>query len=349
MSLGKRVTLKDIAERAEVSISTVSLALRNHGRIPKETISRVQQIANDLGYAPDPWLSSLSSYRNSEAVGTRNTTIAVLSSWPTKYAWRESPTIKAYYAGAQKMAAALGYKLEDFWIEENGGPKRTASILFNRGIKGILLLPLPPEETRIHFDFSNFSVAQVGRTLHWPIINTVTHNHYGSMQISVYFLRRLGYKRIGLAIPSKENKLHRLCWLASFLAKQYDFPESMAKIPVYKWDQLDKSTFLQWLDDNQCDVVVSSEPQIRDFMLEAGKRVPEDVGFCCLCIEDDTEISGIHLKSEIIGSHAISLLHMLMMSGHRGCPQDPMTQVIDGAWQQGNTLLGKKADIEASA
>ena len=45
------VTLKDIAAKAEVAVSTVSYALNNDPRIPEETKFRVIQAAQELGYS----------------------------------------------------------------------------------------------------------------------------------------------------------------------------------------------------------------------------------------------------------------------------------------------------------
>ena len=44
------VTIKDIAEKAQVAVSTVSYALNNDPRIPEETRQRVLQVAQELGY-----------------------------------------------------------------------------------------------------------------------------------------------------------------------------------------------------------------------------------------------------------------------------------------------------------
>ena len=44
------ITLKDIAAKAEVAVSTVSYALNNDSRIPEETKHRVMQAAQELGY-----------------------------------------------------------------------------------------------------------------------------------------------------------------------------------------------------------------------------------------------------------------------------------------------------------
>ena len=58
-----RVTLKDVAREAEVHISTAWRALSNEAYVSAEKRTRIREIAKRLGYAPDPMLSALSSYR----------------------------------------------------------------------------------------------------------------------------------------------------------------------------------------------------------------------------------------------------------------------------------------------
>lgn len=47
------VTCKDVAERAGVSRATVDRVLNNRGRVSEETIARVRQIAEEMGYQPN--------------------------------------------------------------------------------------------------------------------------------------------------------------------------------------------------------------------------------------------------------------------------------------------------------
>jgi LacI family transcriptional regulator len=63
--MDRRPTHQDIATIACVSQVTVSLALRSHPRIPESTRKRIEAIARQIGYRPDPMLSSLVAYRNS--------------------------------------------------------------------------------------------------------------------------------------------------------------------------------------------------------------------------------------------------------------------------------------------
>ena len=61
--LEKRTTMADIARKAGVHVTTVSLALRNHPRLPASTRERIQALAKELGYVPDPFLRALVTYR----------------------------------------------------------------------------------------------------------------------------------------------------------------------------------------------------------------------------------------------------------------------------------------------
>ena len=46
------VSIKDIAQAAGVSPSTVSRALHDHPRISQETKTRIHELARELGYTP---------------------------------------------------------------------------------------------------------------------------------------------------------------------------------------------------------------------------------------------------------------------------------------------------------
>lgn len=56
---GRRVTIKDIARAAGVSVTTVSDSLSGNGRLPAETRQRVRQLATELGYRPSAAARSL--------------------------------------------------------------------------------------------------------------------------------------------------------------------------------------------------------------------------------------------------------------------------------------------------
>lgn len=60
------VTRKDIAEQAGVSVSVVSRALNNSGYVDAEKKRKILQIAEELGYSPNPVAMSLASRRTKQ-------------------------------------------------------------------------------------------------------------------------------------------------------------------------------------------------------------------------------------------------------------------------------------------
>jgi DNA-binding LacI/PurR family transcriptional regulator len=64
----KRVTIKDVAKAAGVSITTVSHVLNNAGNIGAETRERVLEIAKSMHYAPD-WNGSKLKMKNTHIIG----------------------------------------------------------------------------------------------------------------------------------------------------------------------------------------------------------------------------------------------------------------------------------------
>ena len=58
-----RPTIKDVAERAGVSIATVSRALNDKGDVSVQTRERVREVARSVGYSADPAARSLASQK----------------------------------------------------------------------------------------------------------------------------------------------------------------------------------------------------------------------------------------------------------------------------------------------
>jgi DNA-binding LacI/PurR family transcriptional regulator len=91
------VSIKTIAERAGVSASTVSRALRDDPRISPETRELVQSLAHDLGYTPSQVARSL-VLRRTNTVGVVVTTVA-------------DPYVSQVMAGVETIAYGEGYTL----------------------------------------------------------------------------------------------------------------------------------------------------------------------------------------------------------------------------------------------
>src|SRR4051812_49177178 len=75
----KRVTMRAIAEQAGVTHATVSMALRNHPLISAKTRQKIQRIARNLGYRPDPEVAKLMRHLRLKHKPKFKSTIAALT------------------------------------------------------------------------------------------------------------------------------------------------------------------------------------------------------------------------------------------------------------------------------
>jgi LacI family transcriptional regulator, repressor for deo operon, udp, cdd, tsx, nupC, and nupG len=73
----KQVTIVDVADRAGVSVATVSRALRGLPHVSPGTRRRVELVAEELGYEPNPHASRLAAGRS----GTIGVALPILDAW----------------------------------------------------------------------------------------------------------------------------------------------------------------------------------------------------------------------------------------------------------------------------
>lgn len=106
--MAKRIGIVDVAAAAGVSVTTVSHALNGRGQVNAATRERVQQVAIELGYAPNRIATALRN-RRSGIIGFVSDEIAT-----TPYSGR-------VILGAQDAAAERGILL--VMVDSNGDPE----------------------------------------------------------------------------------------------------------------------------------------------------------------------------------------------------------------------------------
>ena len=157
------VSQGDVAKRAGVHQTTVSLVFRNHPSVPEETRVRVLRIAQEMGYKKHPLLAALMSTRLKVSAGPGNPVLAFLTDFERRDRWQESPTAVAMLSGAKQRAQQLGYRIEIFWLgDPDVRPARLAEILKARNIHGLLLAPTHAPRGLLQFDFAPFAVVGLG-------------------------------------------------------------------------------------------------------------------------------------------------------------------------------------------
>lgn len=347
--LPRRVTMKDIAQAAGVSVSTVSLAMSGSPKIPDATREHIREIAQSLGYRPDPVMSALAAYRSKLRVPKASSVLAYITNHASCHEWKENPTFLGFFKGASARGIELGYKVEEFWLRGSTRSQAHASrVLLNRGISGLLIAPLPESMQTGHLSlkWDLFASVLVGTTLQAPLLNHVANDQFQDVRTLCRQLRHLGYQRIGFALSQRMNWRLRGRWLAAYLYEQTIYMPPSAHLPAYLPPLQAEDTFMSWVREWKPDAIIAQEAVVGKWLKKHGLRVPEDIGLAHPDVPGDrAEFTGINIEPERIGGMAVDLLHTMLLRGDRGVPDSPIAVLRRGLWQSGSEVR-KQTTIE---
>lgn len=340
MEISRRPRLKDIAAKVGVSTMLVSIALRGMPGVSEQTRKKIQACAKKLGYHPDPALSALADYRRRIRPSSSFAQLAYV----TNYSVKDSPALafaNEFLIGAKKRGLEFGYDVIHYSLNEGGCTLRKASsILFNRGIKGLLIAPLPVENGHLDLTWKYFSAVALGTSMISPRLDYAAFDHHDGMQIVLEKLRLKGYQRIGLFLLGHRSARLRHASLDAYMGDQYRQP-ALPLLPPLLLDGFSSSKFWRWFDSHKPDVIITdADSEILGILNERRLRAPKDVGVACFSrfISDNTTISAVTQDLQAIGSAAVDRLHTNLLRNAYGIPKYSHGTLLHGHWAEGSTL-----------
>ncbi len=342
MSL-KRITMAEVARMAKVHQTTVSLALRNDPRLPRETRQRIRQLAEDMGYRPDPMLSALNFYRSSKDTAKTQPSIAFImrsrASFPPEHFFSDEQFLK----GARRACERLGYRLVPFQIENSPTEgARLNRILRSRGIYGVIVASLDVTLRSLSLEWDCYSALCI-ESQHLKLsLHTVANNQCNITRTAVRRAAELGYQRIGLAVGEVEEISLGKPFTAGHLLEVREH-KSLAFIPpftLYTGSYSALATDLgAWVRENQIDAVLSNWGNIPALLEVTGLKVPADVGVASLDHNPrHGATAGMRQSHELVGERAVEGVALMMKTHQRGQIVLPNTTFVDGVWQDGPDL-----------
>ncbi len=263
--------------------------------------------------------------------------IAYLTNWNTEDEWRKSPNEVHFYEGARRRAEDLGYEIEPIWAREPGMTKaRLSKILYNRGIRGVVIAPLLRPLGHFTLDWAHLAASTISYTIFKPSLHRCSHSHFSGMLTTLRNLKHKGYDRIGLAYLADSDQRVNHGWQGAYLHHYYNRPPDQRLEPllISRWDQ---SQFMEWFERNKPEVVVSNYEDPLRYLQKAGFRVPHDVGYANLDLVPGTNYSGIDQLPDNIGAVAIDLVAQQLQNNEFGLPAHALTVQVDGLWRNGTT------------
>lgn len=339
-------TLRDIAKAVGVSHVTVSLALREHPRIPKKRRLQIQKAAQKLGYHPNAAATSLAHYRHASKAKPITAAIGWLNFWSDPAMLRRHKEFDAYWQGALSTAEKFGYRLEEFICGSGHlGMDRLANVLEARGIKGLLVPPqitsLPVEE----FAWERFSSIRFGRSLQKPSLHIVTADQVHNAMVATNRALDLGYRRVGYISSGAYTRGH-LFESGYYMALRCHHVAE--QLPVLELPNDDPQTalrhFKKWFQSCKPDAIITSHPGVSSLVRKAGLQLPKDVGMATMSVLDGNCNTGIDQRPREIGRVAVLQVISQLHDNELGIP-DPVRQIlVQGSWVQG-TMLPPRLEV----
>ena len=339
-----RITLNDIAAKAGVTKTAISLALRNNTRISVERRQEIQRIAVEMGYTPDPFLSGLAKYRGMKNSSISQGVIAWMNHWDKPERLRSYKEFELYWRGARQASKRFGYRLEEFVWTAGGSAKYAEQTLLKRGVLGLLIPPHSPEVDWGDFDWSKFSLMRFGMSVRGVDSNLVTADHQRAMVMAVRKIHDYGYRRIGLVYNQAHdrsiggNHYGGFLWAHKLLEIERMIPPVDSETKTPQLAAKTKRNLSAWMKEFRPDAVLTASREAPLLLRELGYRIPRDVAVASTSPYDIGVDAGVDQHPMAIGRLGVEMLVKQISLNERGEPPAPCRILVESRWQDGKSL-----------
>ncbi len=301
-------TIDDVARRADVSVATVSRALRGLPNVAPSTRMRVLQAAEELQYVSNPSASQLA--------GGRSLTVGLVV--PMLGQWYYSRV----FTGVEGVVGAAGYDVLPFTLSGPGGVSRfVESLPFRRRVDGLVLVDAPLDDDQIA------AVVGAGATLVTmgllvDGIAGLAVDNVAAARLAVGHLTGLGHERIALIGGADDDPFR----FSAPVDRQRGYQEALTAAGIdYRPELAVAGNFsleggaeamhhLLTLDEPPTAVFAGSDEMAIGAMQvarDAGLRVPEELSIVGIDDHDVSEYIGLTtIRQDVVaqGERAAQLL-----------------------------------------
>jgi LacI family transcriptional regulator len=212
MSIGKEVTIYDLARKLNISIATVSRALKDDPVVSKKTRKRIADLAEEMGYRSNNFARNLRTQRTN--------TIGVIV-----------PRLNSYFmasviAGIENIANSEGYNLIISQSSESAQKEmNSARTMFNNRVDGLLVSLAYDTDRLTHFEpfiKKNIPLVFFDRVEdHANCLSILINNKKAAYEATTHLISQ-GRRRIVFitATPKRNVYIHRLEGYKEALADQ---------------------------------------------------------------------------------------------------------------------------------
>ncbi|WP_212696418.1 LacI family DNA-binding transcriptional regulator [Vallitalea pronyensis] len=177
--MNKRVTIKDVAKEAGVSIATISYVLNKKGRVREETEEKVMAAVKKLNYIPDISARSLVS-KSSKLLG-----VVIPQTEVDRQLMLNNPFYSEFLSGVEYYARKHNFQII---VSGTDIDKKYLDMALERNMDGIIVMGMYPDAFYEELKKSNIPIV---------LVDSYCNDHYfHSVQINDRYGAYLGTKHL---------------------------------------------------------------------------------------------------------------------------------------------------------
>jgi DNA-binding LacI/PurR family transcriptional regulator len=328
---------------------TVSLSLRGSPKISAATRDRIQLLADQMGYRPDPEISRLMRHLRSSRTLQGKVGLVIIDFYPT-VDFVENSYNQRIRQGAIQRAAELGFTATALHATEGGfSLKHLIKIVRNRGIDGALLLPsVAPTRLDPTVDWSDVSVVATSNSILAPRFHSVVPHQFANMMRLIETMQARGHRRICAIFDEffDERTAHNFTAAVNWHHHGQRTLVLPGKMPAPE----KASLVAHWIEKHQPDLVFAqASDAVADALpqlVRSRSRKPfEIVG---LGAASGSGVSYLDERPELVGAGAVDLLAGMIYYHETGIPEHPRTTMIDCEFHLLNGAPPTSGDLDAT-
>lgn len=339
MKTERKVGLKNVAEKLDVSVALVSYVLNGkekEARVSPIMAKRIKKMAQDLNYQPNLIAKSLK-------IGKTKTIGLIVADI-------SNPFFSSLARIIENEAAKHGYTVIFGSSDEQFEKSQSLIDAFiSRQVDGLIIAPVEGTQNQIMaLKEHGVPVVLIDRGLSELETHTVTINNYESVFNAVDLLVKNGYQKIGmLAYESSLRHMQERIkgYKDALMNNHLEFwQEMLVKLPYHHELGLIEEIIMRLITDSKMDALVLATNSISlNTMRVIAKlklRIPEDIAVVCFDQNDAyeffyTPMTYIKQDLKTIGESAVSIMMQQLAK--------PLSQKLSNIVVPSQTIIGKSA------
>lgn len=339
-----RVTLKQLAAKAGVSVSAASHAINQTGNLSMARRKEILQVAEEIGYQRDPLLSAVAAQRfQSQRKAFRTAGVVTLVVGTSSKESRYSQMLP----GLQKELHGFGIEVVfSKLIRSQRDLQQVVRNLHARGVGGLVIVAADEVDWLQHVDLSSFCVVGTSDLeTSFPYSRVEIDAGYG-VRLCFEKLYQAGNRRIAgslqlSSIPSEHDRIRAGAYLSSL----YSFKGTKG-FPIQRVPQKedDYQALARFVESRRIEALICFSPAEHYGLLRYGIKVPEEVQTAAAVINPhaDAQVAGVAVSMDNLIVETARRLFNLMIHNQRGLQAFATVTRIRERWLEGGSIAKRE-------